>query len=139
MHPTHSNPNPYNLPPPTFQSTWASGPSPPDFTSASNNPSTSNPSYPSSSTTSSTELTYASFDSPKADLWKDFPEQFGVGDPSLITSSLYGLPVMHGAGGMHHPGPGQQQQGHGGHVGQNGHGGHGMGGFMGDFSGMYNE
>jgi len=34
------------------------------------------------------------FDSPKADLWKDFPEQFN--DPSLLTSSLYGLPVLSG-------------------------------------------
>jgi hypothetical protein len=34
------------------------------------------------------------FDSPRADLWKDFPEQFN--DPSLLTSSLYGLPVLSG-------------------------------------------
>ena len=38
-------------------------------------------------------VTSNNFDSPK-DLWKDFPEQFA--DPSLITSSLYGLPVMSG-------------------------------------------
>jgi hypothetical protein len=35
-----------------------------------------------------------SFDSPK-DLWNGFPEQ-QFADPSLITSSLYGLPVISG-------------------------------------------
>lgn len=53
-----------------------------------------------------------SSDSPK-DLWKDFSEQFA--DPSLITSSLYGLPVISG------PLQGQAPP------------------FMGDFSSMYNS
>jgi len=38
------------------------------------------------------------FDSLKgADSWKAFPDQFEVNDPSLITSSLYGLPAMSGS------------------------------------------
>jgi hypothetical protein len=32
-------------------------------------------------------------------LWKDFSaDQFGINDPALITSSLYGLPVISSTG-----------------------------------------
>lgn len=52
-------------------------------------------------------------DSSAKGLWKDFPEQFA--DPSLITSSLYGLPVISG------PMQGQTPS------------------FLGDFSAMYSS
>ncbi|KIJ37097.1 hypothetical protein M422DRAFT_33953, partial [Sphaerobolus stellatus SS14] len=134
---SHSH-NPYSLPPTSsFQSAW-NGPSGINGYSGS---SYGNSGPSSSNAPVSEDLTYSSFESPKGDLWKEYPEQYTVPDPSLITSSLYGLPVINSSN-IHHPGSQPPHMGQGPSQGHDhAHASHqsDMQSFMSGYGGMYPE